>query len=345
MNAESKRTQRNVRKTASSKTMWHCRTVDSRVNLNAAPPPDTTQLSLDPNTAHRDLTISEGNRHARRWITQPTEDLPERFDFWTQVLCVEGLKHRCYWETELTGRVQLGVAYGRMHRKGEGDDCHLGRNDSSWGMSCTKNGYNAWHNGVNIALTVAPCFNRVGVYLDWSAGTLTFYSVFFGVLTPLHTFHASFTEPLYPAFRLGWVNATVRLCWGKCLMDVSLLLIDQQMALNLQWNIYFSKKTFPLLTYIRLTVCPSGNNNMNNKILLILYFWQSISLDHLLSPYVHTNGNIIGNQEVFTMEARERQLEKGEASFNPLNNHFIISGPKRHWTKQNLKGACLWMRG
>ncbi|XP_056432732.1 NACHT, LRR and PYD domains-containing protein 3-like [Gadus chalcogrammus] len=172
----------------------------------------TTQLSLDPNTAHRDLTISEGNRHARRWITQPTEDLPERFDFWTQVLCVEGLKHRCYWETELTGRVQLGVAYGRMHRKGEGDDCHLGRNDSSWGMSCTKNGYNAWHNGVNIALTVAPCSNRVGVYLDWSAGTLTFYSVSVGELTPLHTFHASFTEPLYPAFRLGWVNATVRLC-------------------------------------------------------------------------------------------------------------------------------------
>ncbi|CAL8303196.1 unnamed protein product [Lota lota] len=180
--------------------------------IQADPKKYTTQLSLDPNTAHRDLTLSEGNRCARRWTTQPTVDLPERFDFWTQVLCVEGLRCRCYWETELTGRVLLGVAYGRMHRKGEGDDCHLGRNDSSWGMSCTKVGYNAWHNGVNVALTIAPCSNRVGVYLDWWAGTLTFYSVSAGELTPLHTFHASFTEPLYPAFRLGWVDATVRLC-------------------------------------------------------------------------------------------------------------------------------------
>ena len=182
------------------------------VNLNAATPPDTTQLSLDPDTAHRDLTLSEGNRHARRWTKQPAEDLPERFDFWTQVLCVEALRHRCYWETELTGRVQLGVAYGRMHRKGEGDDCHLGRNDSSWVMSCNKNRYSAWHNGANVALTTTACSDRVGVYLDWSAGTLTFYSVSAGESTPLHTFHTSFTEPLYPAFRLGWVEATVRLC-------------------------------------------------------------------------------------------------------------------------------------
>ncbi|KAJ3607396.1 hypothetical protein NHX12_024447, partial [Muraenolepis orangiensis] len=234
--------------------------------IQADPKKYTTQLSLDPNTAHKSLTLSEENRRARRWTDQPAVQLPERFDFWSQVLCVEGLRRRCYWETELTGTVMVGAAYGRIGRKGEGHDCRLGRNDSSWGVSCTDACYNAWHNGANVPVPVTPtsnrvgtaygrigrkgeghdcrlgrndsswgvsytdaCYNawhkganvpvpvtptsnRVGVYLDWWAGTLAFYRVSSGELTPLHTFKATFTEPLYPAFRLGWVDATVHLC-------------------------------------------------------------------------------------------------------------------------------------
>ncbi|KAJ8377658.1 hypothetical protein AAFF_G00255030 [Aldrovandia affinis] len=43
----------------------------------------------------------------------------------------------------------------------------------------------------------------VGVYLDWPAGTLSFYSISSDRLTHLHTFHTTFTEPLYPGFGLG----------------------------------------------------------------------------------------------------------------------------------------------
>ncbi|KAK0135033.1 hypothetical protein N1851_029155 [Merluccius polli] len=68
-----------------------------------------------------------------------------------------------------------GVAYGRIHQKGEGHDRCLALNDSSWGMSCTKVCY-AWHNAVNFAVPIVPCSNRVGVYLDWWAGTVAFYS-------------------------------------------------------------------------------------------------------------------------------------------------------------------------
>ncbi|KAM3858858.1 NACHT, LRR and PYD domains-containing protein 14-like [Diretmus argenteus] len=40
------------------------------------------------------------------------------------------------------------------------------------------------------------------VYLNWSAGTLSFYRVSSDSLIHLHTFTSTFTEPLYPGFRL-----------------------------------------------------------------------------------------------------------------------------------------------
>lgn len=170
------------------------------------------KLTLDPNTAHEDISLSGGNRRANRWTPQPYPDHPERFDFWVQVLCKEGLTGRCYWEAEWSGRALIGVTYRRMCRKGEGHDCWLGRNQSSWGLNCNKDGYKALHNGVSTAVTASHVSCKVGVYLDWPAGTLSFYRVSCGTLTLLHTFHTHFAEPVYPGFHLGWVDTTVYLC-------------------------------------------------------------------------------------------------------------------------------------
>ncbi|KAM4714963.1 NACHT, LRR and PYD domains-containing protein 3-like [Anableps anableps] len=170
------------------------------------------KLTLDPNTAHRDLSLSDGNRKATRWTKKPYPDHPDRFDHWTQVLCTEGLTGRCYWETEWLGRVFIGVAYRRMCRKGEGHDCWLGRNDLSWGLNCTKDSYKILHGSMNNVLLVTPNSNKVGVYLDWTAGLLSFFRVSCGDQTLLHTFHTTFTEPVYPGFHLGWVDSTVLLC-------------------------------------------------------------------------------------------------------------------------------------
>uniref|UniRef100_A0A8D2ZW15 Uncharacterized protein n=1 Tax=Scophthalmus maximus TaxID=52904 RepID=A0A8D2ZW15_SCOMX len=172
----------------------------------------TVKLSLDPDTAHADLSLSEGNTKATRWTKQPYPDHPERFDFWRQVLCRQGLTGQCYWEAERCGRASIGVAYRRMCRKGEGKDSWLGRNNSSWALSCTDDGYRAVHDGTNTALTIPPSSNRVGVLLDWSAGTLSFYQVSCGSPGLLHTFLTSFTEPVYPGFQLAWVNSTITLC-------------------------------------------------------------------------------------------------------------------------------------
>ncbi|KAM4611069.1 protein NLRC3-like [Polymixia lowei] len=173
------------------------------------------ELTLDPNTAHRRLSLSEGSRKVT-WVKekQSYPDQPERFDHWCQVLCREGLTGRCYWEVERKGRVYIGVTYRGIRRRGESDDCCLGRNDKSWSLGCSDNSYTTWHNNrTTDILLPSSGSDRVGVYLDWSAGTLSFYRVSSDTLTHIHTFHSTFTEPLYPGFGVGfWSGCSVSLC-------------------------------------------------------------------------------------------------------------------------------------
>ncbi|XP_074519491.1 NACHT, LRR and PYD domains-containing protein 3-like isoform X2 [Halichoeres trimaculatus] len=183
----------------------------SESRIQPGPKKYTKKLALDPNTAHIDLLLEEDNRKATRWTKNPYPDHPERFDYWTQVLCTEGLTGRCYWETEWCGRAFIGVAYKRMNRKGENPESWLGRNDCSWGLYLSKNGYRTWHNAKGTVVNIPPDSNKVGVYLDWSSGVLSFYMVCCGTLNLLHTFHTTFTEPVYPGFWLGWVDSVVYL--------------------------------------------------------------------------------------------------------------------------------------
>ncbi|XP_036376476.1 NLR family CARD domain-containing protein 3-like [Megalops cyprinoides] len=170
------------------------------------------QLTLDPSTAHRRLSLSEGNRKVTQEIKeQPYPDHPERFDHWAQVLCREGLSGRCYWEAEWSGSwARIGVAYKGISREGRHIDILLGYNDKSWCLICRSDGYSVWHNKKKTPISTPPSTScRVGVYLDWPAGTLSFYSVSSDTLTLLHTFRTTFTEPLYPGFG---VDSSVSLC-------------------------------------------------------------------------------------------------------------------------------------
>ncbi|KAJ8362112.1 hypothetical protein AAFF_G00395410, partial [Aldrovandia affinis] len=166
------------------------------------------QLKLDPNTVHRLLHLSEGNREVTRvGQIQPYPDHPERFDSWGQVLCREGLSGRCYWEAEWRGRVRIAVSYKEISRKGGGLDCGLGCNDKSWSLECCPSRF--WHNNKSTKLP-APPSSTVGVYLDHKAGTMSFYSIS-DTMTLLHRVQTTFTQPLYPGL---WVNSdsSVKLC-------------------------------------------------------------------------------------------------------------------------------------
>ncbi|KAM7365416.1 hypothetical protein PAMP_016343 [Pampus punctatissimus] len=161
-------------------------------------------LTLDPNTAHRRLALSDGNTKATlQSAAQPYPDTAQRFDGWTQVMCQSPLyAQRCYWEVDWRGRgSSMGVAYGALNRKGSDARAGLGYNAQSWTLELSDTCCSAMHDNEkkDIPVTYSP---RLGIYLDLSVGTLAFYSVAES-MTHLHTFRANFTQPLYAAFGVG----------------------------------------------------------------------------------------------------------------------------------------------
>uniref|UniRef100_A0A8C5CJQ5 Uncharacterized protein n=1 Tax=Gadus morhua TaxID=8049 RepID=A0A8C5CJQ5_GADMO len=170
--------------------------------LKPVPQRYACDLTLDPNTAHRRLSLSEDNRKVTLvGEVQSYPDHPDRFDSWPQVLGREALTGRCYWEVEWRGGVEIGVTYRGITRRGWGDDSGLGENNKSWVLYCYDGGYSARYNGIKTAPPLPPAGStRVGVYLDRPAGSLSFYRVSPGgggssdTLTHLHTFCSSFTQ-------------------------------------------------------------------------------------------------------------------------------------------------------
>ncbi|XP_029607562.1 tripartite motif-containing protein 16 [Salmo trutta] len=164
------------------------------------------QLTLDPNTAHTHLSLSEGNRKVTyTFQVQPYPDHPDRFTYYYQVLCREGLSGRCYWEVEWSGEdVITAVSYKDISRTER--DGGLGDNDKSWSLECSSGGYWFINNNVETKVSGPQSFT-VGVYLDHKAGTLSFYSVS-DTMTLLHRVQTTFTQPLYPGF---WLSGTAEL--------------------------------------------------------------------------------------------------------------------------------------
>nr|XP_023653079.1 tripartite motif-containing protein 16-like [Paramormyrops kingsleyae] len=166
-------------------------------------------LSLDPNTANKQLCLSEDNRVVTwKRETQSHPDHQERFDLTCQVLCRENLTGRCYWEVQWSGTViGIAVTYKGINRKVAGVASRLGYNDKSWCLSCSAFSYSFWHNAVKTVVSGPPS-PRIGVYLDHGAGTLSFYAVS-DTVTLLHRVQTTFTEPIYPGVVL--YNSEARL--------------------------------------------------------------------------------------------------------------------------------------
>ncbi|XP_048035951.1 NACHT, LRR and PYD domains-containing protein 3-like isoform X3 [Megalobrama amblycephala] len=169
------------------------------------------QITLDLNTVNKRLRLSERNTVITNTVTfQSYPDHPDRFDESPQVLCRESVSdRRCYWEIECSVGVFISVSYKSISRKGRGDECVFGGNDQSWNLTCSPYSYSFIHNNILTVLPVKPIISRtvnkqkhyrVGVYVDHSAGTLSFYSVSGDTMIHIHTVQTTFTQPLYPGF-------------------------------------------------------------------------------------------------------------------------------------------------
>ncbi|KAJ8245713.1 hypothetical protein GJAV_G00273690 [Gymnothorax javanicus] len=194
------------------------------------------ELTLDPNTAHRELSLSEGNRKVTHTPGRegPYPDHAERFKDVRQVLCGESACECCYWEVEFSvfergGRVYVAVTDEGIDRKA-GSKCEFGQNKNSWSLECLKSSYSVFHHQKEIHIPLGPIpyrragsvvhdegqtasVYRVGVYVDRPASTLSFYSVSDSdTLTLLHRFHTHFTQHTHLCAGFGVWKSSVSLC-------------------------------------------------------------------------------------------------------------------------------------
>ncbi|XP_033182150.1 protein NLRC3-like [Anabas testudineus] len=179
------------------------------------------QLTIDTNTVNKNLQLSDNNRKVT-WVKedQSYPDHPDRFDHSHYLLCSNVLTGRSYWEVEWNKGVDLSVCYGRINRKaGKFDgDYWFGGNDHSWGLICSSDsGYHVRHNKRQSHLSSVSSSadsHRAAVFVDYPAGTLSFYRVSSDKLIHLYTFNTTFTEPLYAGFSVwsDWSGGFVSLC-------------------------------------------------------------------------------------------------------------------------------------
>ncbi|XP_059815666.1 zinc-binding protein A33-like [Hypanus sabinus] len=185
-------------------------------------------VTLDVETANPGLEVSE-DRKSVRW-TGTRRNLPDtgkRFTHWECLLGSEGFTSgRHYWEVEVTWirfwclgvaaesverkrRVSLspetgfwviGRYYDVFHRDGDvlHRDCDVSRDLTS----------------PESRLPAGPKPGRVGVYLSYESGTVSFYNA--ETKSHLHTFTGNkFTGKLYPFFAPWDANQWLRICSGS----------------------------------------------------------------------------------------------------------------------------------
>ncbi|XP_058635853.1 E3 ubiquitin-protein ligase TRIM39-like isoform X2 [Onychostoma macrolepis] len=157
-------------------------------------------VTLDPDTAHPKLILSDDGKQVRHGdIRQKLPDKPERFNKCVCVLGKEGFSSgRYYFEVQMKGKTDwdLGVARESINRKGQ---ITASPSDGCWTV-ILRNGdeYEACDDPlVSLSLKVKP--QRVGVFVDYEEGLVSFYDV--ESSSHIYSFTAqSFTEKLYPYF-------------------------------------------------------------------------------------------------------------------------------------------------
>uniref|UniRef100_A0A3P9CN25 B30.2/SPRY domain-containing protein n=1 Tax=Maylandia zebra TaxID=106582 RepID=A0A3P9CN25_9CICH len=165
---------------------------------------DACELTLDPNTAHKNVVLFENNRKVRLSPEkQPYPEHPDRFDWCYQLLCTTGLTGRCYWEVEWKGGVDIGATYKSVRRRGALDGSRLGWNEKSWNLEFNDKNIYAWHNNIKTVLLapLSSASERVGVYLDWTEGTLAFYAVLPDSQIHLYTFFCGPSQAVWDVIK------------------------------------------------------------------------------------------------------------------------------------------------
>nr|XP_014991225.2 butyrophilin subfamily 2 member A1 isoform X1 [Macaca mulatta] len=169
---------------------------------------------LDPDTAHPDLLLSEDRRSVRRCplrhLGESVPDNPERFDSEPCVLGRESFasgKH--YWEVEVENVIEwtVGVCRDSVERK---EEVLLLPQNGFWTLDMHKGQYRALSSPKRI-LPLKESLCRVGVFLDYEAGDVSFYNM--RDRSHIYTCpRSAFSVPVRPFFRIGSDDRPIFIC-------------------------------------------------------------------------------------------------------------------------------------
>ncbi|KAM9305399.1 E3 ubiquitin/ISG15 ligase TRIM25-like [Gastrophryne carolinensis] len=169
-------------------------------------------ITLDINTAHNNIIVSEDLRTLTfSSVCQKRRDGPQRFKNTTQVLSTQSFSSgRHYWEVNVGAAKEwlVGVAAHTIDRKTE-SNTRLRCCGKLWSVYFSKN-LGVGHNFVYKNLTKGSPVVGVGIYLDYEAGRVSFYQLG-DPIRHLHTFTATFTEPLHASFSVA-EDSSIKIC-------------------------------------------------------------------------------------------------------------------------------------
>ncbi|PKU31372.1 e3 ubiquitin-protein ligase trim39-like [Limosa lapponica baueri] len=161
-------------------------------------------VTLEPETAHPDLILSEDRKSVRRGskkLTLSFFDNPKRFSSVPVVLGSQTFfSGRSYWEVQVGDKPEwgLGLCSESASRKG---NILFSPKNGYWVLRLQNGGnYEALTSPASpLTLSVRP--RRIGIFLDYEAGEISFYNV--SDRSHIYTFTDKFLGNLRPLFFLG----------------------------------------------------------------------------------------------------------------------------------------------
>uniref|UniRef100_A0A6I8QLX3 B30.2/SPRY domain-containing protein n=1 Tax=Xenopus tropicalis TaxID=8364 RepID=A0A6I8QLX3_XENTR len=165
---------------------------------------EASDLLLDEHTASNDIALSGDMKSATcSLINLHRPESTARFAHY-QVLSTESFTSgRHYWVFRCSRDRywRVGVTYPSVQRMGY--ESWVGNNNKSWCLRRFNHKLTALHAPEEKVLLPSSPSQRFGVHLDYEAGRLSFYQLD-NPVSHLHTFRATFTEPLHVACWVWW---------------------------------------------------------------------------------------------------------------------------------------------
>ncbi|XP_059905211.1 E3 ubiquitin-protein ligase TRIM39-like isoform X2 [Gadus macrocephalus] len=153
-------------------------------------------VTLDPDTAHRRLILSEDGKQVHDGgVRKKLPDNPKRFTYIYVLTRQSFSSGRFYFEVQVKDKTAwfVGVARESINRK---DRIIVNPENGCWTLIYYMDGL-AFQDNPDICLPLRAELQKVGVFVDYDEGLVSFYDV----EARVHIYSAtgcSFTEPLYP---------------------------------------------------------------------------------------------------------------------------------------------------